>query len=156
MTMETLLTLLVVGAMALIYISFRLTGRLHNHLTDENEDDHVPRVNSGQLWYQRTGAKQPFLNKEVKPVKILEWRADSYNDNWGWVRCEIEGEEHIKSVEWLVEGHMQDDFNDIVHKSFIKSREELDIEIEFEKEEESKPSGNILTLDGKDYVLAPV
>lgn len=155
-TTEMLLSLVVVGTMALVYLLFRLTGRMHNTAHNDAEtDDYTPRVNSGQLWYQRTGTNQPFLNKEVDPIKILEWRADSYEVNWGWVRCEIEGEEHIKSVEWLVEGHMQDDFNDIVHKSFVKPKPELDIEIEFEKEE-SKPTGNILTLDGKDYVLAPV
>ena len=149
MTMETLLSLLVVGAMALIYISFRLTGRLHNHLI-EDDDEYEVRPNSGQLWYKRTGPFEPFLNKEDSPIKILEFRYDKASDE-GWVRCNLNNTESILSVDYLVENYMQDDFKDIPYVPFKK--EELEIEIEFEKE---KPAGNILTLDGKDYVLAPV
>jgi len=155
-TTEMLLSLVVVGTMALVYLLFRLTGRMHNTSFDNVlEEEYRPRVNSGQFWYERTGPFQPFINKETKPIKILEFRADEFSD-WGWARGEQDGKEVIISVDALVESFMKDDFNDIRLETVKKAEPELDIEIEFEQKKESKPTGNILTLDGKDYVLAPV
>lgn len=162
MTMETLLSFLVVGAMALIYISFRLTGRLHNNNSQSEFIEEAPiltRPNSGQMWYTRTGQWQPFINEAEEPVKILEYRTNEFDE---WVRFEKGDTIKIETLNDFFSTYMPDEFSDLVKPSdetFANSKEELmDLVIEFEEEapQPSMPSKNIVNIDGKDYVLAPV
>jgi hypothetical protein len=154
-TPEMLLSLVVVGTMTLVYFCFRLTGRLHNrsNITQNEKSDSFLRVNAGQVWYKRRDSSQPFIDKEAEPIKILEFRSDPYHDH-DWVRFEQDGQEHILSTWRLVQEYMQDEFNDMVRSSRVEKQSELELEIEFE--EPAMPSRNIVSIEGKDFVLTPV
>jgi hypothetical protein len=160
MTMEMLLSFLVVGALTLMYVSFRLSGRLHN--TNEKEDDSfvedapfLTRPNSGQVWYTRTGQWQPFINKEVEPVKILQYRVNEFDQ---WVQYEQGDNVKIESMNDFFAAYMPDEFSDIVTtpvKEEVHFEEDVDYTIEFD-EEATVPSKNIVNIDGRNYILAPV
>ena len=154
-TPEMLLSLIVVGTMTLVYFCFRLTGRLHNrsNITQNEKSDYSPRVNAGQIWYRRTGSSEPFIDKEAEPIKILEFRVDPYYDH-DWVRFEQDGAETILPAWRLMQDFMQDEFNDMVRSSRVEKQSELELEIEFE--EPAMPSRNIVSIEGKDFVLTPV
>ena len=154
-TPEMLLSLIVVGTMTLVYFCFRLTGRLHNrsNITQNEKSDYSPRVNAGQIWYRRTGSSEPFIDKEAEPIKILEFRVDPYYDH-DWVRFEQDGAETVLPAWRLMQDFMQDEFNDMVVVPTVEKQSELELEIEFE--EPAMPSRNIVSIEGKDFVLTPV
>lgn len=156
-TTEMLLSLVVVGTMALVYLLFRLTGRMHNRAGNPQSTnlDYIPRINAGQIWYKRRDYSQPFIDKEAEPIKILEFRVDPYQDH-EWVRFEQDGEEHILTAWNLMQEYMQDEFNDMVVVPTVEKQSELELEIEFEEPVVTIPSKNIVSIEGKDFVLTPV
>ena len=156
-TPEMLLSLVVVGTMTLVYFCFRLTGRMHNraNITPNEKSDYSPRVNAGQIWYRRTGSSEPFIDKEAVPIKILEFRVDPYYDH-EWVRFEQDGVESILPTEYLMQDFMQDEFNEMVVLPIVEKQSELELEIEFEEPVSTIPSKNIVSIEGRDFVLTPV
>ena len=77
-TTEMLLSLVVVGTMAFVYLCFRLSGRLQKQVRDYESDGNLsqvaPDIRAGDIWYTRTGDYEPYINKEVEPIRILEYR----------------------------------------------------------------------------------
>lgn len=53
---------------------------------------------------------------------------------------------------------MADEYGDVpkTKPAVVKKAQNLDIEVEFEEPKEVIPNKNIVTLNGKDYVLAPI
>lgn len=161
MTTEMLLPLVVVGTMAFVYLCFRLSGRLQNQVRDYNADNDLsqvaPNIRAGDIWYTRTGDYEPYINKEVKPIRILEYRVNGYD---GWVRYELDGDSVVKRFSEFVINHMTDEFNDIIQLADKVKEGDLELLLEFEEPEVAVttdvPSKNILSIDGKEYVLAPV
>ena len=155
-TTEMLLSLVVVGTMALVYLSFRLSGRMHNRLKEEDDaDESLPYVGAGQLWYRRSGPFEPFINKEVEPIKILEYRSNTYD---GWVRFELDGQIHTERVSELVSTYTMDEFDDMIEVTKVEVQPEIELSVAEEVEEmvPSVPSKNIVSIDGKEFVLTPV
>lgn len=152
-TTEMLLSLVVVGTMALVYLSFRLSGRMHNRVKDDDDaDEALPYVGAGQLWYRRTGPFEPFINKEAEPIKILEYRSNTYD---GWVRFELNGQLRTERVSELVSTYTMDDFDDMVEVTKVEVQPELELPAA-EEMVPAVPSKNIVSIDGKEFVLTPV
>jgi hypothetical protein len=160
-TTEMLLSLVVVGTMAFVYLCFRLSGRLQNQVRDYNTDNNLPQfapdIRAGDIWYTRTGDYEPYINKEVEPIRILEYRVNGYD---GWVKYELDGSSVVKRFSEFVINHMTDEFNDIIQLAEPVKEDELELLLEFEEPEVAVtvdvPSRNIVSIDGRDYVLAPV
>lgn len=160
-TTEMLLSLVVVGTMASVYLFFRLSGRLHSQSEDYGEESDLPYVapdiRAGEIWYTRTGDYEPYINKEVKPIKVLEYRVNGYD---GWIKYELDGEPVVKRFSEFIVNHMTDEFNDIIQLAEPVKEEELELLLELEEPEVAAaadvPSKNIINIEGKDYFLAPV
>ena len=157
---ELVTSLVVVASMLLVYCIFRLTGRLHNTREQEHyrptEQDTAPDVRAGQLWFTRTGQYEPFVNTEVEPIEILEYRTNGFD---GWVRYEMEGKRVIQRFSEFVVMHMLDEFDDLAPEPMPieEVQPELDLEVEFEEPAAPTiPSKNVVNIDGKEFVLTPV
>ena len=143
--------------MTLVYLCFRLTGRMHKRssITQNEKLDYISRVNAGQIWYKRTDHFEPFIDKEAEPIKILEFRVDPYHKH-EWVRFEQGEEEGILPAQRLMQEFMQDEFSDMVVVPVVDKQSELELEIEFEEPAVTMPSKNIVSIEGRDFVLTPV
>lgn len=157
---ELVTALTVVASMLLVYCIFRLTGRLHNTQEPEHyrpvEKDTAPDVRAGQLWFTRTGQYEPFVNTEVEPIEILEYRTNGFD---GWVLYNENGQRIIKRFSEFVIMHMLDDFGDLEPEPMPieEAQPELDLEIEFEEPTAPTiPSKNVVNIDGKEFILTPV
>ena len=152
-TTEMLLSLVVVGTMALVYLSFRLSGRMHNRVKEEDDADEALPFSAGQLWYRRTGPFEPFINKEAEPIKILEYRSNTYD---GWVRFELDGQLHTERVSELVSTYTIDVFDDMIEVTKVEVKPEIELPVAEEEMVPSVPSKNIVSIDGKEFILTPV
>lgn len=158
---ELVTSLVIVGALLLAYCVFSLTRQAQDKREGEHyspvDQDPTPHVSAGQLWYTRTGNFEPFINVEVEPVKILEFRKNGFD---GWVRYEVEGVTTIARLSDFVVTHMTDEFGDIkpAPVPVVEKKPDLDIEVELEEtpEEPVIPSKNVVNIDGKEFVLTPV
>ena len=159
-----------VGVLLLIYFVHRVVSNLHQRNSSNNElegwidnmqdyNEELPRVtrpNAGQLWYRRTDDYQPFINTDIEPVKILEYR---HSDSGHWVKYELSGNTSIELFDNFRIKYMADEFDDIkpaVVKAPKKEEQELELLVEFEETEHQVPNKNVVTLNGQDYVLAPI
>ena len=160
-TTEMLLSIVVVGTMAFVYLCFRLTGRLQSQTRNHKEESDLlyvaPNIRAGEIWYTRTGEYEPYINKEVEPIRILEYRVNGYD---GWIKYELNGEPVVKRFSEFVINHMTDEFNDIIQLAEPVKEEELELLLEFEEPEvevrPEVPSRSVINIEGKDYVLSPV
>lgn len=156
---ELLLSVATVGVVLLVFLCFRVANtlnrvdELHDVVDEDDDKPFVPRPFAGQLWYTRTGDHHPFINKEIAPVTVLEYRA---NVDGEWIRFMRDGEEFIENLEKFRSYYTHDEFNDMV--TFRPAaEEELEIEVELE---EDKPAANpfqsMVSIEGKNYILSPV
>lgn len=177
-TLEMILSLTVVGSLIILYTGF-VWGKYHTAKKrgdstmalysgidiDEtlSGESSYGRPQAGQLWYKRAGDNIPFINMDEAeaPCRILSYRAceDPTHTRREFVKYERAGEEHITSIADFYDRYMMDEFNDIkVAVEEEAPEEQLELLVEFEEPVKKKETsvGNVVSIDGKNYVLSPV